>query len=126
MCYASSCNPLCGDCRPKRIVQISCPECTATNSITRDEYLVLFDLPHRKSVMDKKIAERGGVERPTCTVCGADLLQAFDDAVTPAECKGNRVICGFPCGRRNDPYREGSRPCATMVPVGKPPTEDDA
>lgn len=119
MCYASSCNPLCGDCRPKRIVQVECPRCGSNAQVTREEYLFLFDLPHRKSVMDRKIEERGGVPQPICQLCGADLLETFERAVVPAECKGNGVICGFPCGRRNDPPRAGARPCPTMVPVGK-------
>ena len=67
----------------------------------------------------KKIIERGGVSTPTCVGCGVDLTEAFREAVQPAECKSNRIICGFPCGRKNDPYREGSRGCPTMVPLGK-------
>ena len=120
MCYAASCNPLCGNCRPKRIVEVPCPACSMPNSITREEYLILFDLPHRQSVLEKKIIERGGVKPPTCKACGADLLEAFRGAVQAAECKENRVICGFPCGRSEDPYREGAKPCPTMVPLGKP------
>lgn len=109
MCYAASCNPLCGDCRPKRIVQAPCPQCSHVCSITRDEYLVLFNLPHKQSVMDRKIQERGGVERPACPACGADMLDAFDAAVTPAVCKGNRVVCGFPCGRATRTARAHGR-----------------
>ena len=81
MCYAASCNPLCGDCRPKRIVQAHCPECGLLAEMSRDEYLIYFDLPHRKSVMEKKIIERGGVSTPTCTGCGVDLTEAFREAV---------------------------------------------
>ena len=120
MCYASSCNPLCGNCRPKRIVQVVCPSCGFSNEITRDEYLIMFGLPHKQSVLEKKILERGGVARPACSACGEDLLEVFRNAIVPAECIGNRVICGFPCGRKDDPYREGAMPCPTMVPVGKP------
>ena len=119
MCYAASCNPLCGDCRPKRIVQTHCPECGLLAEMSRDEYLIYFELPHRKSVMEKKIIERGGVAVPKCAGCGADLTEAFDAAIQPAECRSNRIVCGFPCGRKNDPYREGSRGCPTMVPLGK-------
>ena len=119
MCYAASCNPLCGDCRPKRIVQARCPSCGFTNEMSRDEYLYLFELPHRKGIADQKIAERGGVELPECIACGSDLTETFRLAVEPAECNSNRVVCGFPCGRRHDPYREDARPCPTMVPLGK-------
>ncbi|MBQ9042538.1 MAG: hypothetical protein IJ111_06955 [Eggerthellaceae bacterium] len=119
MCYAASCNPLCGDCRPKRIVQARCPSCGFTNEMSRDEYLALFELPHKKGIADQKIAERGGVAQPVCIGCGEDLLEAFRVAVEPADCLSNRVVCGFPCGRRYDPYREDARPCPTMVPLGK-------
>lgn len=119
MCYAASCNPLCGDCRPKRIVQVRCPECGAVAQMTRDEYLLYFDLPHRKSVLEQKIVERGGVPDPLCGQCGAALTEAFRAEIQPAECKSNRILCGFPCGRKSDPYREGSRGCPTMVPLGK-------
>ena len=119
MCYAASCNPLCGDCRPKRIVQVHCPECGLLAEMSRDEYLIYFELPHRKGIMGKKIIERGGVSTPRCAGCGIDLTEAFREAVQPAECKSNRIICGFPCGRKNDPYREDSRACPTMVPLGK-------
>lgn len=119
MCYAASCNPLCGDCRPRRIVQARCPDCGFTNEMSRDEYLYLFELPHRKGVADQKIAERGGVEPPFCKACGAAMAEAFQAAVEPAECHSNRVICGFPCGRSKDPYREDARPCPTMVPLGR-------
>lgn len=121
MCYASSCNPLCGNCRPKRIVQATCPGCGAQNEMTREEYLILFELPHRQNVIEKKIIERGGVKPPLCSVCGQDLRQAFDDAVVPRGCKSNRVVCGYPCGRSEDPYRPDALPCPTMVPLGKLP-----
>ena len=119
MCYAASCNPKCGNCRPKRIVEARCPKCGLDNEMTREEYLILFDLPHKKSILERKILERGGVEPPVCASCGADMTTAFKNAVAPRECKSNRVVCGFPCGRCDDMYREGSLPCPTMVPVGK-------
>lgn len=119
MCYAASCNPKCGNCRPKRIVEARCPECGFENEMTREEYLILFDLPHKKSILEQKIIERGGVESPVCALCGADTVSAFESAVVPRECKSNRVVCGFPCGRSDDPYRKGGLPCPTMVPVGK-------
>jgi len=91
--------------------------------MSRDEYLVFFELPHRKSVMGKKIVERGGVAAPKCAGCGASLVETFREAVQPAPCHSNRIVCGFPCGRKNDPYREGSRGCPTMVPLDKLPTD---
>ena len=119
MCYASSCNPTCGNCRPKRLIEAYCPACGATNSLNREEYLIVFKLPHKKNVLEKKILERGGVPRPSCKQCGADMYDVFDAAVTPEPCTKSRVICGFPCGRHVEPYVEGSMPCPTMVPVGK-------
>lgn len=125
MCYASSCNPLCGNCRPKRIVQVSCPECGVHAQMSREEYLVFFGLPFRKNILAEKIAERG-VAEPTCSCCGASLVETFRKAVVPEECKSNRVICGFPCGRKDDPYREDALPCPTMVPLGRATTEPPA
>ncbi|MBO4353013.1 MAG: hypothetical protein J5818_05925 [Eggerthellaceae bacterium] len=120
MCYAASCNPRCGNCRPKGIVEARCSQCGLDNEMSREEYLILFDLPHKKSILELKMLERGGVESPVCASCGADMKAAFEGAVVPKECKSNRVICGFPCGRADDPYREDALPCPTMVPLGKP------
>ena len=119
MCYAASCNPLCGRCRPRRIVEVGCPQCGAPRSMTREEYLVYFGLPHRRSVLERKIEERGGAEAPRCESCGKDLTEAFRGAVAPAPCHLQRVICGFPCGRRDEPRKDGTPPCATMVPLGR-------
>ena len=120
MCYASSCDPRCGKCKPKRLVEVACPDCGFMNSMSREEYLLFFNLPHKKNVLEKKILERGGVLAPACMMCGGGLTEAFEAAVQPRECQCNRVICGFPCGRSEEPYREGTLPCPTMVPVGKP------
>lgn len=119
VCYAASCDPRCGKCRPKRIVETKCPVCGHLCSITREEYLLLFDLPHKRNVMEEKILEHGGVERPVCSMCGSDMKEAFRVSVSPKPCRANRVVCGFPCGRSDDPYKEGRLPCTTMVPVGK-------
>lgn len=119
MCYASSCNPRCGDCRPKRIIDAQCPECGADNEMSREAYLILFDLPHKQTILEKKMRERGDVVAPVCAICGADLRDAFEAAVQPAECTRSRIICGYPCGRRSEPYREDAGRCPHMVPVGK-------
>ena len=87
--------------------------------MSREEYLLLFDLPHKKNILEQKIIERGGVEEPTCMMCGQPLTDAFKAAVEPRACSVSRIVCGFPCGRSEEPYREGSLPCPTMVPVGK-------
>lgn len=121
MCYAASCNPTCGKCRPKRIVEAPCPSCGAVGTIGREEFLLLFDLPHRKNVMDEKIIERGGPAAPSCKFCGADMAEAFRKAVEPLPCEKSRIVCGFPCGGRMEPYREGAARCVHMVPVGKLP-----
>ena len=119
MCYAASCNPECGRCRPKRIVRAACPNCGLAATMGREEYLIYFDLPHRKNVLEQKIIDRGGVSTPTCASCGADLTETFREAVQPAICQPSRVVCGFPCGRKDDPYRPDAGPCPTMVPLGK-------
>ena len=87
--------------------------------MSREEYLLFFDLPHRKNILEQKILERGGVSEPACSMCGESLVDAFDAAIVSRECSLSRVVCGFPCGRCDEPYREGAPPCPTMVPVGK-------
>ena len=119
MCYAASCDPRCGKCRPKRLVEVACPSCGFTNSMSREEYLLFFDLPHRKNILEQKILERGGVPAPICSMCGEPLAEAFKAAIVPRECSLNRVVCGFPCGRSDEPYREGALSCPTMVPLSK-------
>ena len=125
MCYASSCNPLCGNCRPKRIVHVSCPECGAHAQMSREEYLVFFGLPFRKNILAEKIAERG-VAEPTCSCCGANLVETFRKAVAPEECKSNGVICGFPWGIKYDPYGVDAVRGPTIVPLGRVTTEPPA
>lgn len=96
-------------------MQAVCPACGFPNEISREEYLILFDLPHEPSILERKIIERGGVSRPACAVCGEDLTEAFRAAVVPSECLSERIVCGYPCGRKDDPFREDALPCSTMV-----------
>lgn len=117
MCYAASCNPTCGKCRPKRIVEATCPQCGGACSMGREEYLLFFGLPHKHSVIDEKILARGGSAAPTCKFCGADMVKPFKDAVVPEVCKKSQVLCGFPCGGRFEEPRKGVRPCQHMVPL---------
>lgn len=121
MCYAASCNPTCGKCKPKRIIQAACPACGKVEEMSREEYLLLFDLPHRHTVMDRKIMEKGGPAKPECSMCDTDMTESFRDAVEPLPCQKSRVLCGYPCGGRTEPYREGVSPCMQMVPLGKLP-----
>lgn len=118
MCYA--CNPSCGRCRPKRVISVECPQCGAPHSLSREEFLLLFDLPHKKSILERKMIERDGVQAPACGVCGASLAEAFRQAVEPRECKRSRIVCGYPCGRCDEVAEEGTAPeapCAFMVPL---------
>lgn len=85
----------------------------------REEYLIYFGLPHRKNVLEQRIIDRGGVGAPACASCGLDLAEAFRDAVHPAACRPSGIVCGFPCGRKDDPYRPDAGACPTMVPLGK-------
>lgn len=84
----------------------------------REEYLNIFDLPHRKNILEKKLLERGSIKDPVCPICGHDLMETFREAVQPLPCQKSRVVCGYPCGGRFDPYVEGGPKCQTMVPVG--------
>ena len=59
--------------------------------------------------------------RATTVPVGEDqepMIEAFRAAVPSAPCNSTGIICGFPCGRKDDPYHEG-RKCPTMVPLGK-------
>lgn len=69
--------------------------------------------------MEKKLIERGGVSTPLCKFCGADMTEVFRSAVEPLPCEKSQIICGFPCGGRTEPHREGVAQCVHMVPVGK-------
>lgn len=118
MCYASSCDPTCGKCKPKAIIRISCPECGAPVQLLREEYLNIFSLPHKKNIMEKKLLERGAIKEPVCAVCNCSLLEAFRQAVKPLPCQKSQIVCGYPCGGRFDPYVDDGYRCQTMVPVG--------
>lgn len=87
--------------------------------MTRDEYLIRSGLPHKRSIMEKKMIERGETEAILCDACGADLIETFRREIEPLPCTRSQVICGFPCGRRNEAHVEGVMPCPHMVPVGK-------
>lgn len=115
MCYA--CNPTCGRCRPKRTISVECPTCAAPASLRREEYLLLFDLPHEKNVLEQRLLERGGVSAPVCRVCGGKLTEAFRRAVVPAACKQNGIMCGYPCGRCDEPPEPGAPLCPYAVPL---------
>ena len=119
MCYASACNPTCGKCRPKGIIEVVCPECGVICRMTREEYLIYFELPHRKTVFDRKIIERGGVQPPVCETCNAALTETFRAAVSPLPCRKSGVMCGYPCGGRFDQPSANGASCPTVVPVGK-------
>lgn len=115
MCYA--CNPMCGRCKPKRAVSVTCPRCGAPASLKREEYLLLFDLPHEKNILERRMEANGGVERPVCEVCGADLVPAFRAAVEPAECGPAQIVCGYPCGRAAEAFDPQAAPCPFRVPL---------
>lgn len=87
--------------------------------MSREAYLIVFGLPHRQTILEKKMLERGGVMPPVCAICGADLHDAFEAAVQPTACTRNRIICGYPCGRHVEEYCEDAGPCPHMVPLGK-------
>ena len=116
MCYA--CNPQCGTCKPKKIVAAPCKFCGTEVALKREEFLVLFDLPCRDTILIRKLREKG-VDVPRCSTCGNDASDALCEAMPPAPCTRSRIVCGFPCGRRNDPCEEGAAPCPFMVPVEK-------
>ena len=119
MCYAGGCNPKCGKCQPRRIIEVNCPQCGGTNDWRREEYLLYFNLPHRKSIIEEKMLEKGPILAPHCKHCGADLTETFKNEIQPTPCHLTGIICGFPCGRKDEEPREGAQPCKTMVPLGK-------
>ena len=114
MCYA--CNPQCGRCKPRRSVSVNCPVCKAVNSMRREEFLLLFELPHRKNALESKLLERGGVAEPTCALCGEALRDTFEAAVTPRECTRIGIVCGYPCGLVDQPPQSIEK-CPFMVPL---------
>lgn len=116
MCYACS---SCGLCKPKRVISIMCPACGAPHTLKREEFLLLFDLPHRLNVLEKHMLERGGVPDPVCSVCGTTLTETFDAAVTPRPCKSSGIVCGYPCGRSEEEPDADAAPCPFQVPLGK-------
>lgn len=87
--------------------------------MTREEYLILFDLPHRKCVLDRKILERGGVDDPLCKMCHHPLRRTYEHAVKAEPCHLQKIICGFPCGRKDERREDAAPPCRTMVPLGR-------
>lgn len=119
MCYAGNCNPECGTCRPKRLVVIDCPICGARNSIQREEFLHHFGLPHRMSIMEKKMLERGMDYSMECISCGHDLTQDYKDSISPKPCKRVVIVCGFPCGRCVEEPTGANGSCNTAVPLGR-------
>lgn len=119
MCYAGNCNPECDTCSPKQILAVQCPRCGARNTLKREEYLYHFDLPHKKSIMEQKMLEKGLEYSVSCVFCGADLEQVYKDAVEPKECKRMGILCGFPCGRHKEEPNGTNERCNTMVPLGK-------
>lgn len=117
MCYAGNCNPECGQCRPKRLLVISCPNCGARCAVTREQYLNHFDLPHKKDIMEIKALERGLDLGMSCKACGADIEGAFRAAMPEKVCKRMGVVCGYPCGRADEEPTDTNAVCNTCVPM---------
>ncbi len=117
MCYAGSCNPACGKCRPRRILEVACPACGEQNQITREEYLLVTRMPHEPNIIERKLLERGRVEPPRCSRCGAELLKAYQEKYPPLPCTKCNIICGFPCGQRVTPYDPATSRCPAKVPL---------
>ena len=80
---------------------------------------MLFDLPHKPNILEKKMLERGGVPAPICTVCGNELTSTYEKAVKPEPCLFQNVICGYPCGRNNEDADPDTPRCQNMVPLGR-------
>ena len=117
MCYASSCNPTCGKCRPRRIIEAPCPQCTTHCEVTREEYLNAFNIPHKQSILDRKLLEHGPVPMPTCRTCGASLEPALENAVTPLPCTRSHIVCGWPCGLHTEQAPSSTYSCPNAVPL---------
>lgn len=121
MCYTSSCDPRCGKCIPKKVVDLLCPECCSLNLISRESFLNTFELPHKRTLAEEGSFQRDGSSEPVCRQCGADLRETLRAAVEPQECQRSRIVCAYPCGRRNEPFVDDGQPCEHMVPLSRLP-----
>lgn len=130
MCWG--CSPYCGKCKPAPIIPVVCPTCGKALMVTREEYLRVFGLPHRGSDAARRAAlaagpgstgrEKGALDDdgvPRCKRCGRDLTAELGSEVDPAPCRRSGIICGYPCGRRDEDPVRGAKRCETMVPVGR-------
>ncbi len=108
---------MCGACKPPLYFSVLCPVCGTPATVTREEFLMYFDLPHRLTDEERRMrVERAG-ERPTCAQCTSDITDAVRAAVMPEPCVKHGIVCGYPCGQRTVKPRQGAKPCPTMVPV---------
>lgn len=111
------CFPTCGRCKPVSIVLFTCLNCGRADNVTRDEYLMYANLPHKLSEAEAEMHEANAGAPLLCKECGTNLLETLQRKIVPAMCKRSQIQCGFPCGRHTqDP--EPSNPCTTMVPIG--------
>ncbi len=111
------CFPTCGRCKPISIVVFTCLSCGKPDNVTREEYLMYTNLPHKLSDAELKMRADNGGAPLLCKECGNDLLETLRQKIQPTMCKRSQIQCGFPCGRHTqDPTPDN--PCATMVPIG--------
>lgn len=111
------CFPTCGRCRPVSIVTFTCLECGKADKVSREEYLMYTELPHKLSEYEQKMHAANAGAPLLCKECGGNLLETLRQKIAPAQCKRSQILCGFPCGRHTQDHNP-SDPCATMVPVG--------
>ena len=117
MCWG--CKATCNNCKPAEQLYATCPECGFPNGFTRDQFLMYYNLPHRKSDKEVEIRKSWNGTVPACEKCGADMTQTLRDEVTPAACVQSHIICGYPCGQRKVPLPPGRKPCTKMVPLAR-------
>lgn len=110
---------MCGNCKPPLYFSVLCPECGRPSTITREEFLMYFDLPHRLTDEERRMRVDRVGEQPKCAVCEADITDVVRKAIVPEECIKSGIVCGYPCGQRTVAPREGAKACMHMVPLRK-------
>lgn len=115
MCWG--CRPTCDNCKPPLYFYVSCPSCDYPHKVTREEYLLLMNYPHRRSAEEKDKTPEQIIQGLVCTHCGCDLSGNVKGCIEPKPCIQSNVLCGYPCGQRNQVYDIHAKRCEKMVPL---------
>jgi len=114
MCEA--CMPMCGACKPAKIVIVLCPVCGKGTMVSREDCLLHLKRPFKGA----RSAESSGGGGPIlCKHCAADLGEEVERAIQPLPCKYSGIVCGYPCGKRDRERSPDDPPCGSQVPMGR-------